>query len=119
MHEFAVDHVRDRLESAMWMIRRAFRLADAVLHLAHLVEQDEWVRDGALEAGEWPADREAFAFVRLDRVHDPLDAAEGEARIGLDGRESEWVFDGDGRHDESPVVVVSATIVAERSSRRG
>ena len=77
------------------------------------------LRDGALEAGEWPAHGKAFAFVRLDRVHDPFDTAEPQARIGVDGREGKGVFDSDGGHDGSPQVVVSATIIAKRSSRRG
>ena len=60
--EDAVDHVGDGLEAAMRMPRRALRLARRVLHLAHLVEVDERVEVGQVDAGERAADREALAL---------------------------------------------------------
>jgi len=75
-----------------------FALADAVLHLAHLVEQDEWIGDRPLESRERPADREALTLVRLDRAHDALHPTETRPRRDPDGGEGEWVLDGDGGH---------------------
>ena len=60
--ERAVDHVGDGLEAAMRVPRRALRLAGRVFDLAHLVEMDERVEIGEVDAGERPADREALPF---------------------------------------------------------
>src|SRR5579859_3751702 len=117
VHELAVDHVGDGLESAVRVVRRALRLARRVLHLPHLVEEDERVRERPREAGERAADGEALALVGLDRVHDALDLAVARERpLGdLYGRQREWLLDGDGGHISVPlfprVEVARATIV--------
>ena len=60
--EDAVDHVGDGLEPAMRMPRRALRLARGVVDLAHLVEMDERVEVGEVDAGERALDREPLPF---------------------------------------------------------
>ena len=98
--ERAVDHVGHGLESAVGMPRRALRLARRVLDLAHLVEMDERVEVGEVDAGERPPDREALA---LETVRGDRDAADrplaGDVGIRLgDARKHGDVGDGEGGH---------------------
>ena len=60
--EGAVHDVRDGLEAAVRVPRRALGLARRVLDLAHLVHVDERVELGQVDAGERAADREALAL---------------------------------------------------------
>ena len=62
MGHLAVDHVGDGLEAAVRVPRRALGLARRVLDLAHLVQVDERVEVGQVDAGEGAADREALAL---------------------------------------------------------
>jgi hypothetical protein len=98
--EHAIDHVGDGLEPAVGMPWGALRLAGGVLDFAHLVEVDERVEVGEIDAGERPPDREPLPF-QPARSHG--DAADGSLarchRIrqrdpGQDGD----VVDGDGGH---------------------
>ena len=80
--EDAVDHVGDGLEAAVRVPRRALRLARRVLDLAHLVEVDERVEVGEVDAGERPADREALALEAARRGGDAADRRAGGRRPG-------------------------------------
>ena len=60
--ERPVEHVGHGLEPTMRMPRRALRLTRRVLHLAHLVEVDERVEVGQVDARERATDREALAL---------------------------------------------------------
>jgi signal transduction histidine kinase/CheY-like chemotaxis protein len=60
--EHAVDDVRDGLEPAVRVPRRALGLTRRVLDLAHLVHVDEGVQLSQVHAGERPADRETLTL---------------------------------------------------------
>jgi signal transduction histidine kinase/CheY-like chemotaxis protein len=60
--EHAVDDVRDGLEPAVRVPRRALGLTRRVLDLAHLVHVDEGVQLPHVHAGERPADRETLTL---------------------------------------------------------
>ena len=96
--EAAVDHVRDRLESAVRVPRRAAGLAGLVIDLAHLVHVDERVEGGAAHAGERAHDGEALALVAAwtggDRGDGAVDGA--RARLGQAGQRQRIC--GDSRH---------------------
>jgi hypothetical protein len=98
--EDAVDHVGDGLEAAVWMPRGALRLARRVFDLAHLVEVDEWVEVGQIDAGERATDREALPFETARGAGDAADRAlPGDGGVGLrDPRQDGDVFDDDGWH---------------------
>ena len=80
--KIAVDDVRDGLEPAVRVPRRALRLARRVLDLAHLVHVDERVEVGQVDAGERAADREPLALEAARRGRHGPDAA----RAGASGR---------------------------------
>ena len=100
MLEDAVDHVGDGLEPAVRVPRRPLGLARGVLHLAHLVEVDERIEIGQVDAGEGAADREALPFEAVRRGRDAADGALlRDGRIGLrDPGQDGDVFDDDGWH---------------------
>ena len=58
----AVDHVGDGLEAAVRMPRGALGLAGRVVDLAHLVQVQERVQGGQVDAGERAANREPLAL---------------------------------------------------------
>ncbi len=98
--EDTVDHVGDGLEAAMRMPRRSLGLAGGVLDLAHLIEVDERVEIGELDAVECPADREAFALEAVRGDRDALDRAlarDGRVDVGDAGQDGD-VVDSDGWH---------------------
>ncbi len=100
MLEDAVDHVRDGLETAVWMPRRALGLAGRVLHLAHLIEMDEWIQVLERDAGECPPNGEALPFHAVRGVRHAADRAltrDGEIRF-KDAREDGQIFDDDCGH---------------------
>jgi len=98
--EGPVDHVRDGLEAAVRMPGRPLGLARRVLDLAHLVEMDEGVEVGQVDAGERPPDREALALVPLrGHRHAGHGALAGKDRVRFrDSRQDGDVVDGDGGH---------------------
>ena len=73
----AVQHVGHGLESAVWVIRRALRLAEGVLHGPHVVEQQEWIGESQVDRRERSPHLEARAFQHrgcvddVDRWSDP------------------------------------------------
>ena len=79
---------------------RALRLARRVFDLAHLVEMDERVEVGEVDAGEGAADREALPFEPARGVRDAADGAlPGDGGIRFrDPRQDGDVFDDDGWH---------------------
>jgi len=103
--EHAVDDVRDGLEPAVRVPRRALGLTRRVLHLAHLVHVDEGVQLPQVHAGERAADREALTLEpgrRGRHRHDrPLGRGGG---VGLgDAGQDQNVRDGHRWHDISSV----------------
>ena len=98
--ERSVEDIRDRLEPAVRVPRRALRLARRVLDGADVVEEEEGIGDVAPRAREGPAYGEAFAL-ELRRRGDDLDhrPIDGERWVwSRDAREDEEVGDGRGRH---------------------
>ena len=101
MLERAVDHVRDRLEAAVRMPGRALRFAGCVFDLAHLIEVDERVELGEVDAGEGATYREALTFEPVRGRGQAADRAHPGGRwvrlrnAGQDGD----IWDGDCRHD--------------------
>ena len=94
--ERPVEHVGDGLEAAVGVPRRALRLARGVLDLAHLVEVDERVEVGEVDALEGAPHREALALEaargRGDRTHG---ARTGEGRLrSRDAGQRQEVVDG-------------------------
>src|SRR5439155_5639952 len=73
--ELALQHVRDRLESAVRMIGRALGLAGAVARRPHLVEQQKWIDEGQPAGGERTSDDEAAALELTVRRDHALDLA--------------------------------------------
>ena len=69
----AVHHVRDGLEPAVRMPRRALRLARRVVDLADLIEVHERVEHREVDAREGTADRESLALEATGRRHDRAD----------------------------------------------
>jgi len=103
--EHAVDDVRDGLEPAVRVPRRALGLTRRVLHLAHLVHVDERVQLPQFHAGERPADRETLTLEpgrRGSHRHDrPLGRDGG---VGLrDAGQHQNVLNGHRWHDISSV----------------
>ena len=62
MPDLAVHHVRHRLEAAVRMIGSALGLARRVLDGAHVVQQQERVRQAEVDAGGRATDLEPLAF---------------------------------------------------------
>jgi len=62
MTHVAVEHVGDRFEAAMRMIRRAFRLARRVVDRSHFVEQQERVEVHQQARGKRPMHDKTTAF---------------------------------------------------------
>ena len=98
--DHAVDDVRDGLEPAVRVPRRADGLVRRVLDGAELVEEEERVGDvGVDAAGERAPHLEARAFDDMLRRHDGRDAPMHGVRAGCgDAREDERVVDGDRGH---------------------
>ncbi|MDQ1304562.1 MAG: hypothetical protein QG671_389 [Actinomycetota bacterium] len=87
MCEPAVDHVGDRLESAVRMPVGSAGLTRFIVHLAHLVHVNEWVQISGTHPGEGPDHRESLPLVSagpgVDRSHGPLDVGgSGRAQSG-------------------------------------
>ena len=72
---FAFEHVSNRLEAPMGVIRSADRLAGRVIDRSHLVDEEERV-DRVDLAGERPAHHESGALQLLVRRHHLLDFAD-------------------------------------------
>jgi hypothetical protein len=102
----AVDHVGDGLEAAMGVPRSAFRLTGGVFDLSHLVEVDERVEIGEVDAAKGSPHGETFPFEagRPSRhgFHGSVDRV---GRRGVEPRQYEWVFNGYGGHFGSFFVV--------------
>jgi hypothetical protein len=79
--ERAVDDVGDRLEPAVRMPRGALRLAGRVLDGAHVVEEQERVGQGQVDAREGAPDLEPLAFEVALGGHDLGDAAPVGVRL--------------------------------------
>jgi signal transduction histidine kinase/CheY-like chemotaxis protein len=116
--EHAVDDVRDGLEPAVRVPRRALGLAGRVLHLAHLVHVDERVEVGEVDAGECAPDGEALALEAARRGRDGTDGPLGLVAHLPDTGQRGDVVDGDCWHGVLPRV--SRPITANgRSAFRG
>src|ERR1039457_995557 len=102
--EGAVDHVRDRLEAAMRMPRRALGFAGLVLHLTHLIHVDERIDHRGVRPREGAAHREAFALESVGRCGDTDHRTVGRrGRVGLrDVRQGGDVGNGHSWHGEIP-----------------
>jgi signal transduction histidine kinase/CheY-like chemotaxis protein len=103
--EHAVDDVRDGLEPAVRVPRRALGLTRRVLHLAHLVHVDERVQLPQLHAGERPADRETLTLEpgrRGGHRHDRPLSRDGGVGLG-DAGQHQNVLNGHRWHDISSV----------------
>ena len=120
MLEGAVDDVRDGLEPAVRVPRRALGLAGRVLHLAHLVHVDERVEIGEVDAGERAADREALALEAARRGRDGADGPLGLVAHLPDTGQRGDVVDGDCWHGVFPPHVSRPITANGRSAfRRG
>ncbi len=71
--ERTVDHVRDRLEAAVWVPRRSLGLTGRVLDGPHVVQEQERVRERQVDAGEGAPDHEALALGVPRGGDDPRD----------------------------------------------
>ena len=111
--EGAVDDVGDGLESAVGVPGGALRLAGRVLDGAHVVEEQEGVGQGQVDAGEGAADLEALAFQVALRGDDPGDAAPVGLGLGQDGQagQGQWV----GRHGGHGVLPRGRVTVHDRA----
>ena len=91
----AVDHVRDGLEASMWVPRRALRLARGVLDFSHLVEVDERVEIGQVDASEGSPDWETLTLKAgrsgCHGLHWPI---EGIGRPCVETRQHKGILDG-------------------------
>jgi hypothetical protein len=98
--EDAVDHVRDRLEPAVRVPRRALGLTGRVVDLAHLIQVDERVQLGHRHTGERAAHRKALALEAARRGGQMADRpVRRGGRVELrQAGEDEHVLDGDGGH---------------------
>ena len=63
--KFAVDHVRDGLETPMRMIRRTDRLAGSVLHRTEFVDHQKRIDLLHAVHGKRPMDEKAAAFMEI------------------------------------------------------
>jgi hypothetical protein len=73
----AFQHVGDGLETAVRMVRRAHRLARAVVHRAHLIQQQEGIEVHEHLGGERTVHDEAAALAGTQAVDGAHDAAGG------------------------------------------
>ncbi|CAB4556393.1 unannotated protein [freshwater metagenome] len=65
--EDAIDDVRDGFKAAVWMPWCALWLTGCIFNFAHLIEMNEGIKLGEIDAGKCTADREAFPFETLWR----------------------------------------------------
>ena len=118
--DLPVEHVRDGLEPAVRVPRRALGLVRPVLHRPELVEQEEGIGDRQREAArERTPHLEAGALHRVGGRDHRVDGSRhrgGDVGTGDTGQD-EWVFDSHSRH-ELVNLLACATIPPADAGRR-
>ena len=71
----SIDDVGNRFETSMRMPRSSLRLTRGVLNFAHLIQVNERIEIGKVDASECSTNRKSFTFETLWRSCDALDAS--------------------------------------------
>ena len=107
----SIDDVGNRFETSMRMPRSSLRFTRGVLNFTHLIQVNERIEIGKVDAGECSTNWESFTFETLWRGCDAFYAAHFRGWVGADSRKHSYIGNGYGRHPNNSLLVLILVLI--------